>query len=239
MLLMPESQMAQMGLQSFEDTKKKTTVETDPKINAYVQCVLKPVLAAAGPVEGVDKWDIVVFREKEANAFALPGGHIGVYTGILKVAKTPAQLAAVVGHEVGHVIAKHGNERVSEAFGANLVLTAAGILAQRKSQNYGLLVAALGGPAMQFGVLLPHSRDQESEADLIGLDLMAKAGYDPHESIDLWKNMEASGGKQPPEFLSTHPSHGTRIKNLEKNIPSAMTYYNKRKAKGNLPICNQ
>jgi len=239
LMLLPESNMVQMGFQSFQDIKKQTPAETNSKINAYVNCVLQPVLKAAGHVEGVDKWDIVVFHKDEANAFALPGGHIGVYTGILKVANTPGELAAVVGHEVGHVIAKHGNERVSETMGANILLTATGILAQKKGKNYGLLVAALGGPAVQFGLLLPHSRDQESEADLIGLDLMSQAGYDPHEAVQLWKNMEASGGKQPPEFMSTHPSHGTRMNNLSAHIPETMAYYNKRKAEGNLPNCTQ
>lgn len=237
---MPEAQMSKMGLQSFEALKEKTPIEKDVKINQYVNCITTPLLKAAGPVEGVRNWEVVVFKDDSANAFALPGGRIGVHTGILKVAKTPDQLAAVLGHEVGHVMAKHGNERVSQNVAAQgltaataLVLTG-GKPADQKTQ---LILAGLGIGA-QFGVLLPFSRAHESEADIIGLELMSKAGFNPDDSVELWRNMgAASGGKQPMEFMSTHPSNSTRIKNLSNNIPKFAPYYRALQAKGNLPNC--
>jgi predicted Zn-dependent protease len=237
---MPESQMSQMGLQAFQSLKEKTPIETDSKTNRYVKCVTDPLLSVAGKVEGVSNWEVVVFKDESANAFALPGGRIGVHTGLLKVAKTPDQLAAVLGHEVGHVMAKHGNERVSQGLtaqglqiGASMVLASNGQL-DKKSQ---IIVAGIG-IGTQFGVLLPFSRVHESEADVIGLELMAKAGFNPSESVELWKNMAAaSGGKQPPEFLSTHPSNQTRIKNLSNHIPKVQAYYDTAKNNGRAPKC--
>lgn len=238
LILMPDSQMTQMGFESFQQIKKETPVETDPKINAYVKCVLDPVLAVTGPVSGVSSWDVVVFRSPQVNAFALPGGHIGVYTGILPVTKTPDQLAAVIGHEVGHVIARHGAERVSDALVGQGAVLVAGSIAQKKNKNWGLIVAAVGAPAVQYGFLLPFGRAQESEADLIGLELMAKAGYDPREAVELWKNMgAASGGKQPPEILSTHPSNQRRIRDITSYLPKVLPYYEKKKSDGHLPRC--
>lgn len=234
---MPESQMSTMGIAAFDDMKKKTKESNDPKKIAYINCIIQPLLKAAGPVEGVDKWEIVVFEDPQVNAFALPGGRIGVYTGIMKVATSADQLAAVVGHEIGHVMAKHGNERVSQSFAVNGGLMAAGLALKNKNKNYQLILAGIGIGA-QFGILLPFSRAHESESDLIGLDLMAQAGFDPRESVKLWENMgKASGGKAPSEWMSTHPSNQTRISNLNANIPKAMSIYEKRKAKGELPHC--
>lgn len=236
-VLLPESQMASMGASAFKDMKTKTKVSTDPKVNEYVNCIVQPMLKITGPVEGVDQWEVVVFDDKQVNAFALPGGRIGIYTGIIKVAETPDQLAAVVGHEIGHVMAKHGNERVSQAFAVNGGLLAAGLALKNKNKNYALILAGVGVGA-QFGILLPFSRAHESEADIIGLDLMAQAGFDPRESVKLWQNMaKASGGKAPPEFMSTHPSNETRIKNLSSHFPKAMPFYEKRKAQGPTPNC--
>jgi predicted Zn-dependent protease len=238
LMLVPEAQMTQMGFESFQQIKKETPTETDPKINAYVKCVLDPVLKAAGPVSGVSNWDVVVFRSKEVNAFALPGGHIGVYTGILPVAKTPAQLAAVIGHEVGHVIARHGAERTSDTLVGQGAVLVAGSIAQKKNKNWGLIIAAIGAPAVQYGFILPFSRAQESEADIIGLDLMSRAGYDPRQAVDLWKNMSAAtGGKQPPEILSTHPSNQRRINDITAHLPKVLPYYERRREEGNLPHC--
>jgi predicted Zn-dependent protease len=167
-------------------------------------------------------WEVVVFRDDSANAFALPGGKIGVHTGLLKVAQNQDQLAAVIGHEIAHVLAEHGKERVSEqlvAQGGMSLLSA--VIGNPEDPRHGLLMGALGLGA-QFGVLLPHSRAQESEADIVGLDYMAKAGFDPRQSVNLWQNMAAAGGGQQPEFMSTHPSHGTRIQNLQAAIPKAL-----------------
>jgi predicted Zn-dependent protease len=241
MTIMPEGQLASMGAQSFEELKKKTPIEKDPRINAYVKCITDPILKATGPVEGVSSWEVVVFKDKQVNAFALPGGKIGVYTGIIKIATTPDQLAAVLGHEVGHVMAKHGNERVSQGMASQIALAGTAIALgkdgklDKKSQ---MIVAGLG-VGMQFGVLLPFSRTHESEADVIGLELMSKAGFNPEDSVQLWKNMaKASGGKQPPQWMSTHPSNQTRIDNLTKNIPKYAPYYQKIVQKGDAPECS-
>lgn len=224
LIFVPDAQMDTMGAQAFDEMKAKQPVERDAATNNYVRCVSNAITNAL-PEQRT--WEVVVFRDDSANAFALPGGKIGVHTGLLKVATTPSQLAAVIGHEVGHVLAKHGAERVSEQFAMAGGLELIGnILASgdKQSQNYQLLMGALGAGA-QFGVVLPHGRTQEKEADIIGLDLMAKAGFDPEQSVVLWENMGKAGGGQPPEFLSTHPSHGTRIENLRSHMVEAKSYY--------------
>lgn len=236
LILLPDSQMDALGSQAFLQMKASEKVEKDPKINAYVRCVAMPIAEEAKGELQIKEWEIVVFQEQSANAFALPGGKIGVHTGILKVAKTPSQLAAVLGHEVGHVIARHGNERVSQGLAAQGVLATAGALA-KESPHRNLILGGLGLGA-QFGILLPFSRTQESEADLIGLDLMSSAGFNPRESVDLWKNMSETGGDAPPEFLSTHPSHETRISNLQAHIPESLLKYEKAQAAGKKPTCH-
>lgn len=225
LMLMPESQMGALGTQSFQQMKSQTPVSQDPGWNQYVRCIVAPIARVAEKDMGRQDWEVVVFKEDQTvNAFALPGGKIGVYTGLLKVAQTDGQLAAVLGHEVGHVIARHGNERVSEQLATQGGLAALGALTQNVSQQ-GLLMGLLGVGA-QVGVALPHSRTQESEADLIGLDLMSQAGFDPAESIALWKNMsQAAGGKAPPEWLSTHPANENRIQNLQAHLAQAEQKY--------------
>jgi predicted Zn-dependent protease len=224
--LMPDSQMNSLGSQSFSEMKSKTPIEKDPKINAYVRCVANAIIEQAQDSTGVHEWEIVVFKENTINAFALPGGKIGVYTGILPVAKTPDQLAAVLGHEVGHVIARHGNERVSQG------MLAQGALAIAQSKGASTATMAALGLGAQFGVILPFSRAHESEADKIGLELMSNAGFNPREAVELWKNMSAAtGGKQPPQWMSTHPSHETRIKDLESSLSWALPIYEKTKSR--------
>jgi predicted Zn-dependent protease len=240
LLLIPDGQMNQMGAASFDEMKAKTPIETDPKINAYVRCITDPITAAAKGQTDVGTWEVVVFKDPTANAFALPGGKIGVHTGILPVAKNDAQLAAVLGHEVGHVIAKHGAERVSEGLATNGLL--AGVQAYLEGTNRGgltgqLIMAGLG-LGSQVGFALPHSRTQESEADLIGEKLMAQAGFDPAQCIALWKNMDAAaGGKAPPQWLSTHPANANRIAQLQAHLAEAQREYQKAQATGHRPSC--
>lgn len=235
--LLPDSYMSQMGDQAFSEQKKKTRTNTDSRTNAYVRCVVDPILQAVGRVDGVANWEVVVFQDDQVNAFALPGGHIGVYTGLFKAAQSADQLAAVLGHEVGHVLAQHSNERVSEAFLATGTLAAVDAATRKGNKNHGLLMAALG-LTVQFGYVLPHSRSQESEADVVGLDLMARAGFNPQESVQLWKNMSKTAGGSPPEFMSTHPSHNTRISDLTKNMPNAMAKFEARRSLNSLPKCS-
>ncbi|HEX4922507.1 MAG TPA: M48 family metallopeptidase [Bdellovibrionales bacterium] len=237
LLLMPEDNMNHMGAQAFQQMKGQTPADSDPKTNAYVKCVANALTKEIESQSSVKEWEVVVFRDNTANAFALPGGKIGVHTGLLKVAKTPDQLAAVIGHEIGHVTAQHGNERVSQAMGAQLGLAAIDVALQNKQNpNRRTILAALGIGA-QFGVLMPFGRTQESEADVIGLEIMSNAGFNPEESIQLWRNMSSAGGGQPPEWLSTHPSHETRISNLQSKMGEMMPRYRNAQAAGKRPNC--
>lgn len=236
LIVLPDSQMDQLGAQSFDQMKQQQPTTNDPRYVNYVKCITGPITDQARGMTPVEKWETVVFKDDSANAFALPGGKIGVHTGIIPVAKTDAQLAAVLGHEVGHVIARHGSERMSQGMVAQIGMVGTQA-ALGNSATSGPILAALG-LGTQVGILLPFGRTQESEADQIGLDLMAKAGFDPRQAVELWKNMAAaSGGKSPPEFLSTHPSSATRIKDIEAHLPKAMEFYKKAQAEGRKPYC--
>jgi len=236
-MMMPESQMAAMGAESFEEIKKKTPQDTNPAVNAYVHCVADAITSLPAVRKESTSWEVVVFDDKQVNAFALPGGKIGVYKGMLSVAKTPGQLAAVLGHEVGHVLAHHGNERVSQQFAVGEALALIESWMAVKNTGSRQTAMAVLGLGAQVGILLPYSRLHESEADRIGQDLMAKAGFDPHESVALWQNMAKAGGSQPPEFLSTHPSHGSRIKDLQAGLAKAVPIYEQAQAEGHRPQC--
>ncbi len=233
--LVPQSMMNSMGKDAFKDIKKKTPIEKDPKINEYVQCIGNAIVKHSKDDTGVKKWEIVVFASDAVNAFALPGGKIGVYTGLMKVAENQHQLATVMGHEVGHVTAEHGNQRMSSSLASQGgLLLLGGALSDNKYQSEIMGAVGLG---VQYGVLLPYGRSHESEADIIGLKLMAKAGFDPRESVNLWKNMSKAGGGGGPEFLSTHPSHKTRISDLKKNMKSPLRDYQKLVDAGKATNC--
>lgn len=225
-----------MGQQSFDELKRKIPIENDLRTNTYVRCIADAITAIAQQKTDRKSWEVIVFKDASANAFALPGGKIGVHTGILKIASTPNQLAAVLGHEVAHVIAQHGAERVSQALATQGGLIVADVLLDQKNKNRSLVLAAIGLGA-QFGVLLPFSRKHESEADEIGLQLMAQAGFAPTESITLWQNMSKAGGARPPEFMSTHPSNKTRIQNLQASMTNANGLYERARASGQNPNC--
>lgn len=222
-LLFSEQDMSQLGAQSFDALKQEEKIYTDRKTNQYVQCVTNALTAKLPGTQAYSQWEVVVFDSDQINAFALPGGKIGVYTGLLKVAVNQDQLATVIGHEIGHVMAQHSNERLSRSQLANMGMQISS-MAMSGTQYHDMAMAGLG-LGMQYGVLMPYGRSQESESDIIGLRLMAEAGFDPNESIYLWQNMaKASGGNQPPELLSTHPSHSTRIDDLRKEIGKLPTY---------------
>lgn len=220
--LFSHAQLAQMGAASYEKIKENTPAATDDSVTAYVNCVAH---ALTEQVSG--EWVVTVFKSKQVNAFALPGGKIGVYTGLLDVAEGQAQLAAVIGHEIGHVLAEHSNARLSAKYataagmqilGAYLGAGAGGAGSQQ--------IMALLGLGAQVGILLPYSRGQESGADIIGLKLMARAGFDPRAAVDLWRNMSAAAnGGAPPELLSTHPSSTSRIHNLKQHMDEALRLY--------------
>lgn len=232
-------EMAAMGVAAFEEMKSQLPRSNNTAQRALVQCVADAITGVLTRqdmgVVVVDAWEVELFEDPSANAFALPGGKMGVHTGLLKVARTPSQLAAVMGHEVAHVLARHGNERVSGQTVAQVGMTAATILAGEPSEEKNQLMAALG-VGTQLG-LMKFSRTHESEADLIGLRLMARAGFDPTESVELWQNMSAAGGQAPPEFLSTHPSHTTRISDLRANMSEAQALYQQAVAEGRRATC--
>lgn len=232
-LLMPASDMDQMGIQAYSEMKKEQPTVSGTAQARYVQCVANAITAQ---VDSDQEWEVTVFKDDSANAFALPGGKIGVHTGLLKVAKNQDQLAAVIGHEVGHVIAQHSNERMSIQYatqtGTQMVAALAGGDSSEKQTLMGLL-----GVGAQYGVQLPFSRKHEAEADIVGLRLMAEAGFNPEQSVELWRNMAAAGGSAPPELLSTHPSNETRIHGLQARLPEVQPLYQQARAAGRRPNC--
>lgn len=236
--LLPEDQINSMGEQSFEQIKQETAETKNENMRAYVQCIANAIIPQLDKDNNPVMWEVRVFADDQANAFALPGNKIGVYEGLFKYAVNQHQVAAVMGHELAHVIAQHGNERVSDQLAAQAGLTIAAIALGTSSvsdDNKALVLAGLG-VGVQYGVILPFSRTHESEADLIGLELMAESGFDPRESVKLWENM-AKAGSQSPEFLSTHPSSSTRIKDLNARMQRALDAYSNAQAINKKPNC--
>lgn len=222
LLLFSDEQMAQMGAQAFQEYKSTKPVENNRTTNRYVDCVADALLRVI-PDQSFN-WEVVVFENEEPNAFALPGGKIGVHTGLLNVATNQHQLAAVIGHEIGHVLANHSNARASTQALTQTGLSLVGSMSGAATTQQQLLLGALGLGA-QVGILLPYNRGQESESDELGLYYMAEAGFDPRQSVDLWRNMKQAAGGSPPEFLSTHPNPDNRISTLQSLMPKAMETY--------------
>ena len=222
-IVVGEDTMNKLGADAYTELKKEEKTSTDPRINEIVQRVGKRITQASDRTDYA--WEFTVFDEPNTvNAFALPGGKVGVYTGILPIAQNEAGLAVVLGHEIAHVIVKHGAERVSQQIGTNIVLEAANA-GLGNNPNRNVIMAGLGLGA-NVGVLLPYSRTHESEADKIGIRYMARAGYDPREAPKFWDRMDAeAGGGQPPVFLSTHPSPEKRTAELEALVSDAMVSY--------------
>jgi len=220
--LMGSTQMDSMGDDSFATLKSKGKLSTNSSDKSYVRCITNRVLMAMN--EDPSHWEVEVFVDESPNAFALPGNNVGVHTGMIKLAQNEGQLAAVIGHEIGHVLANHGNERVSQNMIVQGGLVATQLALGNDSQTDGLIVGALGVGA-QFGVLLPFSRKQESEADELGIKYMAAAGFDPREAAHLWEQMKKGGAGGQPEFLSTHPSPDSRIEVLSQLAPQYMSKY--------------
>ena len=237
-MLFNESQLSGMGAQTFEAMKEELTISDNRQTQRYVQCIADALLKVTPEQYMGNEWEVVVFADDQVNAFALPGGKIGVYTGLLKVAENQHQLAAVMGHEIGHVMAGHANERLSRSqlVQTGLVLTDAATRAANVRFQQEMMAGL--GLGSQVGLLLPFSREHESEADIIGLDLMAQAGFNPEQAVDLWRNMAAaSGGQRSPELLSSHPVPENRIRALQQRMPQALATYQQRRAQGNLPNC--
>jgi len=235
LLLVSTDYEMQLGAQAYQEVLKdpKVRLSQDPKEVDPVRRVADRIIAAAKRSKYAETaqrfdWQVSVIKDdKTKNAFALPGGKVAVYTGIFPIAKNEAGLAAIMGHEVTHALARHGAERMSQGIlaQAGLIGAAIGLQTQRAGSETSRAVMAAVGLGTQVGVLLPYSREHESEADYIGMLLAAQAGYDPQEAVHVWERMERAGGGQPPELLSTHPSHGTRIQQLEEWMPEALSLY--------------
>jgi predicted Zn-dependent protease len=233
-----DSQLNEMGVQAFTEMKTKQKTLSGGQQNAYVQCVVQALVQQLPPEWRQLPWETAVFVDDTPNAFALPGGKVGVNTGMFKVAKNQDQLAAVIGHEIGHVYARHTNERVSRQGATSAGLAALGALAGTRYGQGGVdLVTQGGGTLAQVGVLLPFSRTQEGEADEIGQRLMAQAGFDPVQAVDLWQNMVAAAGGSSPEWLSTHPDPQNRIRELGQRAPSLQPVYLAARQAGRTPRC--
>lgn len=231
--LFPDAEMAKMGVAAYDQMKSEMKISGDATLKARARCVANAIVAQVqGPYAGA-RWEVTVFEDASPNAFALPGAKIGVHSGLFQVARNQDQLATVIGHEVAHVLAEHGNERISTQYATQTGISLVGTIMGGSSPQQQQLLGLLGTGA----VILPFSRAQESEADTLGLDLMARAGFDPAASIELWRNMSAAGGGQPPEFLSTHPSHGRRIQDLEQALPSARQLQQVARQRGLRPGC--
>ena len=235
-LMTSVSEEMKMGAQAYDQVKSDPKMKTsqDPREIEPVKRVAARIVEAAKRSKYAEmaqqfEWEVAVIKDDQtANAFALPGGKMAVYTGIFPMAKTEAGLAAVMGHEVVHALARHGAERMSQgqatSIGVQVLGTAAGV--GTGSAALGQATMAALGVGAQVGMLLPFSRKHESEADYIGILLAADAGYDPRESVALWERMgQMSEGGAPAEFMSTHPSHETRIDQLKKWMPEAMAIY--------------
>lgn len=223
------AQESEMGAAAFADVQAKEKVSTDPAANERVRRVGRRIAEAVGNQLPNAQWDFVVFDAPDTvNAFALPGGKVGVYTGLLKLAGSDDELAIVMGHEIGHVTARHGGERMTQAYGVSALTAIAGAVTERTQYSqYASMVQQAFGVGGNLAVLA-FSRKQESEADHIGIRYAAKAGYDPRAAIDFWKKMAAQkekGSAGTVQWLSTHPSDAQRIADLEALMPEAVALY--------------
>jgi metalloendopeptidase OMA1, mitochondrial len=223
LLISSEGSETRMGYQAFEQIKHQAKVSHDPEANDLVARVGRRIADAAQRPDY--RWEFLVFEGKEANAFCLPGGKVGIFTGILKYTRDEAGMATVISHEVAHALARHAGERLSQS-----------MLAQAGGLGLGVALGGMGGiagPAImqgyslgtQLGLLLPYSRTQEYEADRVGIILMAKAGYDPAQALEFWRRMMTSEkGSKLPQFMSSHPNDANRLQELQAFLPEARKY---------------
>ena len=230
-------QLNALGMQAFNEAKSKTPQSTDSRQTAYVRCVVNTITRELPP-EWHYNWESALFVDNSPNAFALPGGKVGVHTGILTVARNQDQLAAVIAHEIGHVVSRHHDERITRQLGAQAGLGIVGaIVGSAYGQGAASATNQLGGAAVQAAFLLPNSRVQESEADVVGQQLMARAGFDPRQAVNLWQNMIAASESRPPQWLSTHPNPEARIQELSNRAGALVPVYQQARANGRVPKC--
>ena len=233
--MIPNNEMLAMSYQQYDQFLKENKISTNKaevdmvkRVGVKIEKAVDKYLSdnnLSSRLNGYN-WEFNLVEDDQVNAWCMPGGKVVVYTGILPVTNDEAGLAVVMGHEIAHAIAEHGNERMSQQLLQQV--GAVGLMVAMKDEpaQTQALWLSVYGVGTTVGVLLPYSRTQESEADHLGLIFMSMAGYDPHEATAFWQRMAKSGGAAPPEFLSTHPSYNTRIKDLNDWIPEAMKYYN-------------
>jgi predicted Zn-dependent protease len=239
LVLKSDAALAAEGQRQFNMIREQMPLVRDRATIDYVACVANSIVEQ---LDGEDKemfWELAIIDQPDINAFVLPGGKISVFSGILTVAKNQHQLAAVIGHEVAHVTAQHANERASRGSVAGVGIDIAAILLGGGYRGQTQAAQQTLGMGAALGIMNPFSRKQETEADVIGLEYMAKAGFDPRESVTLWKNMAEKNESKIPEFMSTHPSGDTRIESLVSQFPTSLAYYNEAKGKGQEPNCQQ
>ncbi len=235
--LLPSSQMLSMSFQQYDEFVKTNKLSTNTtqtalvkKVGSRIQRAVEDYFASKGLAHELKgyNWEFNLVESEEANAWCMPGGKVVFYTGILPITKDETGMAVVMGHEVAHAIAEHGNERMSQGMLTQLGGMALSVALQEKPEQTQALWMTAFGVGSQVGVMLPFSRLHESEADRLGLIFMAMAGYNPQEAVAFWQRMASmKGGQAPPEFLSTHPSDATRIDQIKKWLPEAMTYFNR------------
>jgi predicted Zn-dependent protease len=225
-------QEEQLGLQSYREVLSESEVVQSGPEREMVVRVAERLARVTGEAAKDFKWQVNLVRSPQANAFCLPGGKIVVYSGILPYTRTESGLAAVMGHEMAHAVARHGSQRLLRTSVAQTLLMGANYsMGNMDPEQRQMIMAALGAGA-QYGVILPFSREHETEADEMGVLYMARAGYDPHEAISFWERMSNTGGAQAPEFASTHPSHARRIQDLRAFLPKAMAEYERARSTG-------
>ena len=233
--LLPNSELISLSLQQYGEILKKSRLSADQNRVGMVRSVGEKIARSAeaflkesgrGNLLQNYKWEFNLIQDdKMVNAWCMPGGKVAVYTGILPYTRDETGLAVVLGHEIAHAIADHGNERMSQALLANMGGTALSVAVSKKSAQTRELFITAFGVGTGVGFLLPYSRLHENEADRIGLTLMARAGYNPNEAVPFWSRMNAKKEARPPEFLSTHPAPESRMSNIRRYIPEAMPYY--------------
>lgn len=232
--LVSETELESASRQQFQEMRAKIPLSKDARTRAYVNCVASAITAQLGKPYSDLRWDVEVFDSDQVNAFAMPGGRIGVFTGLLKAAQNQDQLAAVIGHEVAHVTRHHSLQRANRE-----MTTQVGVMAGTAVLGGGPGVGDMVALGAQLGLSLPFSRANETEADTVGLDYMAAAGFKPDQSVQLWKNMAKESKGSSPEFLSTHPSGSSRIQDLTAQLPAAVQLYQKAQAEGRRPDCHR
>lgn len=214
----------QQGEAAYKEILSKEKVITGTAQARMVEEIGKRIAAVANQPDF--QWEFKTLQSEQPNAFCLPGGKVAVYTAILKFAKNEAGLATVMGHEIGHAIARHGGQRMTQQMITSGLMAGVGAVGFTKMDptKKAIAMAALGA-GVTYGITLPFSRGDETEADEIGLIIMAKAGYDPREAVNFWDRFSQAGGKSPPEFMSTHPNSEKRREHLRSLIPKVMPYY--------------